>query len=170
MEDYIYIGRVANTHGVTGTLKVLPTTDDMTRFELLKTVLIEDAKGVTQSYTVKGVKYMNRFVLLTLKEVTDMDGAMRLKLGIIKVPKSEALPLKSDEYYISDLVGINVYEEGDKLIGPLVDIIFTGSNEVYVVQDGSANGLLLPAIKDCILKVDVAAGRMDVHVMEGLRS
>lgn len=169
MEDFLYIGRVANTHGVQGMIKVLPTTDDPKRFELLKRVYIEDIKGNTASYTVKSVKYFNKFVLLTLKEVTDMNGAMLLKQGIIKIPRDEALPLYDDEYYITDLIGLDVYDDKGDYIGPLKDVIFTGSNDVYVIENGSKEGLLLPAIKECIQSIDLVQNKMTVTVLKGLK-
>lgn len=168
MEEFLYIGRVANTHGVQGMIKVLPTTDDPTRFELLKKIYIEDIKGKTSSYTVKSVKYFNKFVLLALKEVTDMNGAMLLKQGIIKIPREEALPLEEDEYYITDLIGLDVYDDKGNFIGPLKDIIFTGSNEVYVIDNGSKDGLLLPAIKECVRNINLEENKMIVTVLEGL--
>lgn len=168
MEDYLYIGRVANTHGVQGMIKVIPTTEDPSRFELLEKVYLEDLKGKTSTYTIKSVKYLNKFVLLALAEVTDMDAAMALRQSIIKIPRSQALPLEQDEFYISDLVGIEVYDDLGQKIGPLKEIIFTGSNDVYVVDNGTKNGLLLPAIKQCIKSIDVANNKMIVTVLEGL--
>ncbi|PKM54182.1 MAG: 16S rRNA processing protein RimM [Firmicutes bacterium HGW-Firmicutes-3] len=166
--EYMYIGRVANTHGVKGVIKVLPTTDDPKRFELLKKITIEDARGKEADYTVIKVKYLHQFVLLELKEVMDMNMAESLKLGIIKIPKEDALPLETDEYYVQDLIGLKVYDHVDIYLGIIKDVLFTGSNEVYVVTLESGKELLLPAIKDCILNVDMAGNKMKVYVMEGL--
>ncbi|MBC7959657.1 MAG: 16S rRNA processing protein RimM [Vallitaleaceae bacterium] len=168
VEDFLYIGRVANTHGVQGGIKVVPTTDDPSRFDLLEKVYLEDTKGVTTCYTIASVKYQQKFVLLTFKEIKDMDSAMALKLSIVKIPRDQALPLEEGEFYISDLMGIEVYDEAGQKLGPIKDIIFTGSNEVYVVDDGSKNGLLLPAIKQCIKSIDINQHKMIVTVLEGL--
>lgn len=168
MEDFLYIGRVANTHGIKGMIKVMPTTDDPTRFELLEGILIEDIKGNTNSYTITSVKYFKQFVLLQLKEVTTMDEAMTLKQGIIKIPRALALPLEKNEYYVSDLYGVEVYTEDGEKLGLLKDIIFTGSNDVYVIDNGTKNGILVPAIKDCIKSVDIEQNKMTVHLLEGL--
>ena len=77
------------------------------------------------------------------------------------------MPLYEDEYYISDLEGLEVYEDGE-LIGRLAEVMQTGANDVYRIERNDGSELLLPAIKQCILKVDIKAGRMDVSVMEGL--
>lgn len=168
MEDFIYIGRVANTHGVQGMLKVFPTTEDPKRFELLKEVYIEDVRGVTNSYTIKNVKYFKNMIILSLKEIVDMNQAEKLKNGIVKIYKKDALPLDENEYYISDLLGIEVYDEENIKIGTLKNIIFTGSNDVYEIDDLSKNGLLLPAIKECILNIDVINKRITVKIPKGL--
>lgn len=168
MEDFIYIGRVANTHGIKGMIKVLPTTDDPTRYELLKEIFIEDSKGNTKSYTITRIKYFKQLVLLQLKEVTTMDEAIALKQGIIKIPKALALPLEKDEFYVSDLIGVEVYTEDGEKLGMLKDIIFTGSNDVYVIDKGTKKDILIPAIKDCIKNIDIEQGKMTVHLLEGL--
>lgn len=164
MEDFLYIGRVANAHGVQGVIKIIPTTDDPHRFELLEQVYIEDLKGKTCVYTIQKVQYLKNFVLLTLKEVKDMNAALLLKQGIVKIPRSLALPLEEDEYYISDLIGLEVYDEDAEKIGTLKDIIFTGSNDVYVVDDKTKNGLLVPAIKECVKLVDQKQNKIIIDI------
>jgi len=168
MEDVLYIGRVANTHGVKGMIKVIPTTDDPKRFELLKEVLIEDIKGNTKTYTIEEVKYLKQFVLLNLKEVKTMDEAILLKQGIVKIPRDQALELAEDEYYISDLVGLKVNTDTGENLGVLKDVIFTGSNDVYVVKDKDNKEILLPAIKECVKQIDIENNIIIVHIMEGL--
>jgi 16S rRNA processing protein RimM len=168
MEDFIYIGRVANAHGVRGTLKIFPTTDDVTRFELLDELYIEDIKGQTKCYTIQSVKYLNKFVLLDLEDVDTMDDALKLKQGIVKIDKELALPLENNEYYISDLIGLEVVSDEGTPLGKLKDILFTGSNDVYVVGRKGAKDLLIPAIKDCIKKVDFETNKLIIHIIEGL--
>lgn len=168
MMEYVYIGRVANTHGVRGGIKVFPTTDDPKRFEKLKKVIIEDARGHEATYHIKNVKYASKFVVLELKEITDMDEAMKLKQGIVKIDRKHALPLEEDEYYVQDLMGMEVFEEDGKKLGTLREVIFTGANDVYAVDLEGGGEVLLPAIKDCVLEIDVKKRKMTVHVMEGL--
>lgn len=167
MEDFLYVGRVVGSHGVLGMIKVFPTTDDPRRFELLKEVLIEDPKGNRKKYTIKSVKYINKFVILGLKEISDMNLASMLKQSIIMIPKDQGLPLEKDEYYISDLIGLEVFDNKGNKLGDLKDIIFTGSNDVYVVEDEDKE-LLLPAIKQCIEKIDLVNKKMIVNILEGL--
>lgn len=84
------------------------------------------------------------------------------------VTRDNAVKLGRDEYFIADLVGVKVYNEYDQLIGSLEDVMETGANDVYVIHMTDGRELLLPAIKQCILDVDVQGGRMKVHVLEGL--
>ncbi len=165
--DYIYIGRVANTHGVRGGVKVFPTTDDINRFRKLKTIILEDTKGKDTEYKILGLKYAGQFAVLQLEGVDDIESALLLKQSIVKIPRKEALPLGKDEFYVEDLIGVEIFENNEQ-IGVLKDVMFTGSNEVYIIDMVDGRELLLPAIKDCVLKVSLRKNRMDVHVMEGL--
>lgn len=167
--DYIYIGRVANTHGVRGEMKIFPTTDDPTRFKKLKKVILEDTKGRDREYKVNQAKVANKFVILKLEGIDDMDTAMLQKQCIVKIPKKQALPLEKDEFYVQDLIGLEVFEE-DAKIGVMKDVLFTGANDVYVIELTDGRELLLPNIKACVIKVNLRKKRMDVHVMKGLLS
>jgi 16S rRNA processing protein RimM len=166
--EYFNIGLVANAHGIKGFIKVLPTTDDIKRFELLKKIIIEDPKGDETEYKVKQVKYSKKLVLLKLEGINSMDEALLLKRSVIKIPKSKAIPLEEDENYLCDLIGLDVFDEKGKSLGSLVDVIFTGSNDVYVIDNGSKNGILLPALKRWVHEVDIINKKMIVTIPEGL--
>ena len=97
-----------------------------------------------------------------------MTAAERYKTKEVRIPEEWALPCGEDEYYVKDLYGMKVVDEDDKEIGVIKDVIFTGANDVYIVKPKSGKDILIPAIKDCILKVDVADKTMHIHLMEGL--
>lgn len=161
------IGRIVNTHGVKGELKVMPTTDDPKRFEKLKSVFVE--RKTMESYEIQSVRYHKDFVLLKLKGIEDMNAAELLKGSVLKIDRKDSLPLKKDEYYISDLFGLKVFTEEERYLGELIDIIETGSNDVYVVKkEDREKDLLLPAIKQVIKNVDIEEQKMIVHLLEGL--
>ena len=171
MKEYIEVGKIVNTHGVKGELKVIPTTDDIKRFELLKDILVETKEGLV-NYPILSVRYLKSFVLLQLENIEDMTQGERLKNCALKIPKELALPLQKDEYYIGDLYNIKVVTEDGEKLGEIVDILFTGSNDVYVIKDVTnpkSKELLIPAIKQCILNVDTEQNTMIVHLLEGLR-
>lgn len=168
MNEMFTVGKIVNTHGVKGELKIMPTTEDPKRFAKLKSIFVESRKGLT-SYAIQGVRYHKDFVLLKLEGIEDMNAAELLKGSTLKIDRKDSLPLKKDEYYISDLFGLQVYTEEERHLGELVDIIETGSNDVYVIRKADREkDLLLPAIKQVIKVVDIESKKMTVHLLEGL--
>lgn len=168
MSNYIEIGRIVNTQGIRGDVRVIPTTDDPKRFELLKDIYIEH-KNELKEYEIEKVWYHKQFVILKLKGISSMNDGADLKNCIIKIPKELALPLEENEYYIGDLYDLDVYTEENEYLGKIIDIIFTGSNDVYLVKKEDEKELLLPAIKQCIKNIDLENRKIVVYLMEGLR-
>ncbi len=163
------IGKITGTHGIRGTLKVFPTTDDPKRFELLDEAIF-DLKGKKEIFKIKKAAYHKNMVLLTVDGIDDINIAEKYKGASILITDDKAIPLEEDEYYARDLYDMDVYnEKGDK-IGVIDDIFFTAANDVYVVKtdDNPKNNILVPAIKDCILSVDVKERKMVIHLLEGM--
>jgi len=165
--NYFVIGKIVNTQGIKGDLRVIPTTDDISRFELLDFVYI-DKKGNIGKYDIQNVRYHKQFVLLKLKGIDDMTTAENFKNSEVKITKDMALPLEEDEYYIRDLYSMEVVTDSGEVLGTIEDIIFTGANDVYVVKN-DMNEILIPAVKQCILNVDKENNKMTVRLLEGLR-
>lgn len=168
MNEMFIVGKIVNTHGVKGELKVMPSTDDPTRFEQLKEIYVERKK--LESYEIQSVRYHKGMVLLKLKGIDDMTTAELFKGALLKIDRKDSLPLEEDEYYIADLYGMQVYTyDEERYLGEIVDVIYTGSNDVYAVKkEDRAKDLLLPAIKQVIKSVDVKQNRMHVTLLEGL--
>ena len=172
-EDYFAIGTVVNVHGIQGEIRVMPATDDPSRFGLLdKLELFFDAHTV--EYPISRIRPHKNMIVLKLAGIDTRDDAEKLVGGVIKVPRSKALPLEENEYYQKDLLDMTVVSDTGEELGQLVQIIETGANDVYAVRppeglEGKAKDLLIPAIKECILSVSVPEKKMIVHVMEGLR-
>ena len=168
MEHCFEIGKVAGTHGIKGTLRVFPTTDDPSRFELLKEFIIEN-KGKQQIFHIEKIAYHKKFVLVTVKELDNINQAELYKRATIWIPQQQALPLEENEYYMRDLYGLKVVTEDGEELGELADIYQTGANDVYAVRKQGEKDLLIPAIKQCILSIDISKGKMIVKLLEGLR-
>lgn len=169
MEQYFEIGKITGTHGIRGAMRVFPTTEDPSRFERLKEIIVE-IRGKRETFHIQKVAFHKQFVLLTVKEITDINVAELYKNGRILIPDAMAIPLGEDEYYNRDLYGLKVVTEEGEELGEITEIFPTGSNDVYVVKkDGKGKELLLPAIKDCIKNVDLENGIMTVKLLEGLR-
>lgn len=164
--EYLAVGKVINTHGVKGELKVMPLTSDVSRFDYLLFVTVQ-WEGKPKEFRVTGARIHKNSVLLKLSGIDSMDDAEKLKGQELLVERKHARPLDEDEYFIFDIIDMTVYEK-DKLLGKISDVIETGSNDVYVIKSENGKELLLPALKSVILKVDLEAGRMEVKVPEGL--
>ncbi|MCL2376903.1 MAG: ribosome maturation factor RimM [Defluviitaleaceae bacterium] len=168
MNDYFEIGKIVNTVGISGEIKIFPTTDDAKRFGLLDTISIMlDGKLVEK--TIRSVRYHRNLVMMKLEGIDDVNAATALRGGVIIVPRAQALPLEENEYYMKDLLGISVFAEDGEKLGVLADVLFTGANDVYVVKNSDAKDLLIPAISKCVLGIDIEGKRMTVRLLEGLR-
>ena len=176
MEDLFQIGIITGTHGLKGEVKVFPTTDDKERFLDLDTVLIDTGKELIEK-KVQYCKFFKQFVFVKFEGLDDINDVEKYKRCPLKVTRENAVPLEEDEYYVADLLGLTIVDESGVTIGELVDVIETGANDVYEVKTSDGGHVLLPAIKDCILDVDMdrenyfgsyaerAGGLMNFHVL-----
>lgn len=170
MEDFFQVGIISSTHGLQGEVKVYPTTDDVRRFRKLKKVTLEAGKRQAGNAVLEitGVKFVGQFAVLKFKGVDSIEEAQKYLGASLRVPRSEAVPLGKDEYYVADLIGLDVMGEDGARIGTLKDVMSTGANDVYVIGLDGGKELLLPAIRQCVLEVDVEAGFVRVHILDGL--
>ena len=167
MEDLLQVGIITSTHGVRGEVKVYPTTDDPRRFRRLKEVVLDTGKE-KMNLEIEGVKFFKQFVILKFKGLDNINDIEKYRQKSLYVTRKNAVRLQREEYFIADLIGLKVQDEDGKELGTVKDVIETGANDVYEVEMADGKSLLLPAIKQCILNVDVENGTMQVHVLEGL--
>ena len=166
-EDLFQIGIITGTHGLKGEVKVFPTTDDKERFLDLDTVLIDTGKELIEK-KVQYCKFFKQFVFVKFEGLDDINDVEKYKRCPLKVTRENAVPLEEDEYYVADLLGLTIVDESGVTIGELVDVIETGANDVYEVKTSDGGHVLLPAIKDCILDVDMDEKIILVHMLKGL--
>ena len=167
METKLQVGVISSTHGVRGEVKVFPTTDDMKRFKRLKEVILDTGKEEI-TLEIEGVKFFKQFVILKFKGYDNINDIKKYKGKSLLVTRANAVRLRRDEYFIADLQGLTVVDEGDKIIGTLRDVMETGANDVYIIDMTDGREVLIPAIKECVLQVDLEAGKMQIHLMDGL--
>lgn len=167
MQDMLQVGVISSTHGVRGEVKVFPTTDDVKRFKRLKEVILETGKEELL-LEIEGVKFFKQFAILKFKGIDNINDIEKYKGKSLFVTRKNAVPLRKDEYFIADLQGLIVEDEEGNQIGILKDVMETGANDVYIVDMTDGREVLLPAIKECILDVDVEGGKIRVHMMDGL--
>ena len=167
METKLQVGVISSTHGVRGEVKVFPTTDDVKRFKRLKEVILDTGKEEL-TLEIEGVKFFKQFVILKFKGFDNINDIEKYKGKSLYVNRANAVRLRKDEYFIADLQGLTVVNEEEQVIGTLRDVMETGANDVYIIDMTDGREVLIPAIKECILNVDVEGGKIQIHIMDGL--
>ncbi|MDO5589497.1 MAG: ribosome maturation factor RimM [Lachnospiraceae bacterium] len=167
MEDMLQVGVITQTHGVRGEVKVFPTTDDVNRFKKLKQVILDTGRE-TRPLEIQSVKFFKQFVILKFKGIDNINDIEKYKKCPLYVTREHAVPLEEDEYFIADMIGMEVITDDGNPFGVLKDVIETGANDVYVIDSKEHGEVLVPAIKECILHVDIEEMKMQIHLMDGL--
>lgn len=166
MKEKLEVGQIVNTFGIKGFVKIYPYVDDIKRFDNLKDVYIK-LKKQEQKLEIEEVKYQKNMVLLKFKGIETVEQAEALRNAMVEIDRKDAIPLEEGQYFIADLLGLEVYlDSGDKL-GILEDIFNNGSSDIYVVKNELGKQFLLPYIDDVIKNIDLEKG-ITVHLIEGL--
>lgn len=163
----VLIGKIQGPHGIKGQLRVVPFAGDASSISQLKSVLVKAPSGAMEPFPVASAKAHGKRVILTLKPFDNINQVLHLVGREIWADRAALPELPSDEFYWSDLLGLEVETEEGEALGELVDIIETGSNDVYVVKKDGRE-LLIPALEDVVLAVDLNQNRMTVSLPEGL--
>jgi 16S rRNA processing protein RimM len=163
------IGRVLRPHGVQGELRVEVFTDDAHLFDR-ETLLLGVKMTQLATYEVESLRMHQGRALLKLVGVDDRDGADALRDWLVCVPRGELPPLEEGEFYLYELVGMQVVTDEGELLGKVGDVLRTGANDVLVVSPSTAvNELLLPDIPEVVLNINRESQTITVHLLEGLR-
>ncbi len=164
------IGVIVKPHGVHGEACVFPTTDDPERFRQLKEVVLDSPREGRKTLSIIGVKRVKKFVVLKFKGIDTVEQIQCYRSCPLIVDREHASPLNEGEYYISDVIGLTVFDaDSGEELGEITNVIETGANDVYEMKrltDGSS--VMLPAIKECIKSIMPEEGRMEIHIMKGL--
>lgn len=159
MKEVLAVGQIINTHGLKGELKVYPLTDDIRRFRKLKAVYIE---GISKN--VVWCKFQSDKIILKLEGIDTIEMAEKLKTKYIEIDRKDAVELSENEYFIADLIGCQVVDSNDVELGKVFDVVKTGSNDVYWVK--GKEELLVPALKDVVLNIDVENAKITIKPLE----
>ena len=168
MEDFFKVGVITTTHGVRGEVKVFPTTDDPARFKKLKKVILDNGKE-RRELEIAQVKFFKNLVILKFKVYDNINDVERFRQAKLLVTRDNAVELAEDEYFIADLIGLKASSDEGEDLGEITDVLQTGANDVYVISKEGTPDLLVPAIKDCVVNVDIEAGTIVLHLLDGLR-
>lgn len=167
MEDTLRVGVISSTHGVRGEVKVFPTTDEPEYFKNWKTVILDTGRE-QMTLTIEGVKFFKNMVILKFKEFNDISEIEKYKGKDLLILREQARELEPDENFIVDLIGLKVVTDEGVEFGTMKDVILTGANDVYVIEGADGKEYLFPAIKQCVLDVNLETQTMTVHIMDGL--
>jgi 16S rRNA processing protein RimM len=165
--DLIAVGEIIKAQGVQGELKVLPLTDNLNRFGQIRRIYFRAKEGLRE---LKLVRYrpFQGYVLLKFDGITDLTTAEALGRGLIYIPRQERPQLPAGRYYLDEIEGLKVVTTAGEDLGTVVRIIETGSNDVYCIEDASRKQILIPALKNVILEINLGQGKMVVELPPGL--
>lgn len=166
-EDLINIGKIAGTYGYKGMVRIIPLTDFPERFKELKQVYVSH-RGAVEEMLVEDARPYEQSYLLKLKGIDTREDAQDYRHALLQVGPDQLYPLPEGYYYHFQLQGLSVYDVEKGLLGKLTEILETGANDVYVVKSEEYGEILLPAIKEVVLDVDLEAGTMQVRLLPGL--
>lgn len=167
---FLLLGQVLRPHGVRGELRLEVLTDYPERIVKGTTVYLGlDAQNSAAAvpYEVVQARPHQQYLIVLLKGVNDRNQAELLREHFVMIPLADAVPLEEDEFYLYQLIGLEVYTETGERLGEIIEVVETGANDVYVVQ-GSRGEILLPAIDECVLDIDLDAEKVTVRLLDGL--
>jgi 16S rRNA processing protein RimM len=161
---YLVIGKVLAPWGLRGEVKIEILTDWPDRFALLERVYL--GEGI-RPYALERFRLHKGKAILKLGDCESREAAEGLRGQFIHIPVEEAMPLGEDEYYEYQIIGLGVWTREGEYLGQIREVLYTGANDVYVVG-GEDREILIPAIEDVVLEVNLEGGRIIVELMEGL--
>ncbi len=162
MQEKLEIGKIVNTFGIKGEVKVYPYTDDINQFKKIKKVYINN-----EEKEIESVKFHKNNVILKIKGIDNMTEAENLRNTVIEANRSNK-KLPENTYYIADLIDLDVYTDENNFLGKVKDIYNTGANDIYSIETPEGKEILLPAIKDVIKQIDIENKKIIVHILKGL--
>ena len=167
MKNYLKAGTITQPFGIKGDTKVYPHTDDPAIFKNIKKVFMEK-NGTYEEYEIESVRMALPLVILKFKGIDSPEDIRAYRQRDIYILREDASPLAEGEYYFADIIGLDVVDDTGINRGKITDILQTGANDVYEITAEDGSSFLLPAIKDCIIKVDLNENKMLIHILEGL--
>jgi 16S rRNA processing protein RimM len=172
--EWATIGKIVAPFGIRGEMKVFSLSDVPNRFAQLATLYVshlnpESPQSAPVRVTIESVRpYKGDMYLLKLKGMDDATSVDPLRNCELRIPLAQLAELPADSYYQHDILGLRVLTLQDEEIGSIIDIMETGSNDVYVIKDASSQQFLIPAIKDVVKQVDLIRQVMYIEPMPGL--
>ncbi len=162
--ERILVGKIVNTHGIKGDLKVYPYTDNIKRFSKLKRIYIGEEELAVQ---IESVKYHKEMALIKLKEFNNINDVLFLKNKLVYIDGVDKVKLLKDNYFIDDLIGCEVFDLEGNSIGHIKDVLQNSSNDIYIIEDKNKE-YLIPAVKEFIKDININKKKIVIDPIEGM--
>ena len=163
------VGKIVNTHSLKGEVKVISSTDfEEERFKKGSKLLITRGNQLIREVVVQSYRNHKNFLLVKFEGIDSVEEAEKLKNLQIKIDSDEVGELEENEFYFHQIIGCEVFDENDKNLGEIIDILTPGANDVWVIKGENGKEILIPYIEDVVKKIDLTNKKVNIEVMEGL--
>ena len=160
------IGKIVNTQGLKGEVRVYSYTDDIERFDELETFYL--GKDLETKWEVERVRYKGNMVIMKIKGIDRVEEAEKLRDKFMYVSREDSRELEEEEYFIADMIGLEVYTVDGEHVGTLKDVLQYAANDVYVVKGNSGQEYLIPAIMKFVPTIDMNERKMIIDPIKGM--
>ena len=163
------VGKIVNTHSLKGEVKVISSTDfEEERFKKGSKLLITRGNQLIREVVVESYRNHKNFLLVKFEGIDSVEEAEKLKNLQIKIDSDEVGELEENEFYFHEIIGCEVFDENDKNLGEIIDILTPGANDVWVIKGENGKEILIPYIEDVVKQIDITNKKVNIEVMEGL--
>ena len=163
------VGKIVNTHSLKGEVKVISSTDfEEERFKKGSKLLITRGNQLIREVVVQSYRNHKNFLLVKFEGIDSVEEAEKLKNLQIKIDSDEVGELEENEFYFHQIIGCEVFDENDKNLGEIIDILTPGANDVWVIKGENGKEILIPYIEDVVKQIDITSKKVNIEVMEGL--
>lgn len=172
MEQWFNVGKIVNTHGIQGEIRVISSTDFVEeRYKVGNSLfLFMDEKKAPIELKVASHRSHKNFDLLTFEGYQNINLVEKFKGGILKVPESQLNPLEENEFYFHEIIGCEVFTLEGEQIGKIREILTPGANDVWVIKGKGGKEILIPYIEQVVKNIDVKNKKILIDPLEGLLS
>ena len=163
------VGKIVNTHSLKGEVKVISSTDfEEERFKKGSKLLITRGNQLIRAVVVQSYRNHKNFLLVKFEGIDSVEEAEKLKNLQIKIDSDEVGELEENEFYFHQIIGCEVFDENDRNLGEIIDILTPGANDVWVIKGEEGKEILIPYIEDVVKQIDITNKKVNIEVMEGL--
>ena len=163
------VGKIVNTHSLKGEVKVISSTDfEEERFKKGSKLLITRGNQLIREVVVESYRNHKNFLLVKFEGIDSVEEAEKLKNLQIKIDSDEVGELEENEFYFHEIIGCQVFDENDRNLGEIIDILTPGANDVWVIKGEEGKEILIPYIEDVVKQIDITNKKVNIEVMEGL--